>query len=58
LAPHHVWTKAEKTYRRGFANSPLDNVSVEYGLLGPMAGQLTPAQFADLNANLGGRDID
>jgi hypothetical protein len=56
--PSTVWTAPEKACGRGFANRPFDNVGVELGLRGLLAGQLTPAQFADLNAKLGGRDID
>jgi hypothetical protein len=56
--PSSVWSAPEKACGTGFANRPLDNVGVEFGLQGLLAGQLTPAQFADLNAKTGGRDID
>ena len=56
--PSAVWTAPESACGRGFANRPLDNVGVQFGLRGLLAGQLTPAQFADLNAKAGGRDID
>jgi hypothetical protein len=56
--PRSVWTAPEKACGRGFANRPLDNIGAEYGLGALQTGQLTPAQFADLNAKLGGRDID
>ena len=56
--PEPVWSSPEEACGRGFANRPLDNVGVEFGLRGLLAGQLTPAQFADLNAKAGGRDID
>jgi hypothetical protein len=56
--PASVWTAPEKACSRGFANRPFDNVGVELGLRGLLAGTLTPAQFADLNAKTGGRDID
>ena len=42
----------------GFANNPLDNVGVQYGLGALQSGLITPAQFVDLNARVGGRDID
>jgi hypothetical protein len=42
----------------GFANRPLDNVGVQYGLRALLAGQITPAEFADLNAKIGSNDID
>ncbi len=40
----------------GFAPNPLDNVGVQYGLAALDAGAITPAQFADLNASIGGFD--
>ena len=42
----------------GFAGRPVDNVGVQYGLDALMHGQISPAQFADLNAKVGGADID
>jgi hypothetical protein len=56
--PQSVRTAPEKACGKGFANRPFDNVGVEFGLRGLLAGQLTSAQFADLNAKTGGRDID
>jgi hypothetical protein len=53
-----VWTPQEKRIGHGFAGEPLDNVGVQYGLDALMAGRITPAQFADLNARVGGGDID
>jgi hypothetical protein len=38
----------------GFPNSPLDNVGVQYGLAALDSGAITPAQFATLNADIGG----
>ena len=38
----------------GFPNSPLDNVGVQYGLAALDSGTITPAQFATLNADIGG----
>lgn len=40
----------------GFAPSPLDNVGVQYGLAALDSGAITPAEFADLNTNIGGFD--
>jgi hypothetical protein len=37
----------------GFARSPWDNVGVQYGLQALRDGSLTPAEFLDLNANVG-----
>ena len=42
----------------GFANRPFDNVGVEYGLRALQSGQITAAQFVDLNERIGGLDID
>ena len=42
----------------GFAGRPADNVGVEYGRKALISGAISPAQFADLNAKLGGWDID
>ena len=41
----------------GFANRGLGNTGIQYGLAGLRQGLLTPAQFVDLNAHLGGLDI-
>jgi len=38
----------------GFPNSSLDNVGVQYGLAALDSGTITPAQFATLNADIGG----
>jgi uncharacterized tannase-like protein DUF6351 len=38
----------------GFPNSPLDSVGVQYGLAALDSGAITPAQFATLNADIGG----
>jgi hypothetical protein len=42
----------------GFANSPTDNTGVQYGLNALLQGKISAAQFVDLNARIGGRDID
>ena len=42
----------------GFANRPYDNVGVQYGLRAVEAGAISVEQFVDLNANVGGLDID
>jgi hypothetical protein len=41
----------------GFPNSPLDNVGVQYGLAALDSGAITPAQFAALNAGIGGMNF-
>ena len=38
----------------GFARRPWDNVGVQYGLEALTAGLITPAEFLDLNAGVGG----
>jgi hypothetical protein len=44
--------------RTGFARRTFDNVGVQYGLAALNAGQITPAQFLDLNERIGGYDHD
>jgi hypothetical protein len=41
------------TDEHGFARSPWDNVGVQYGLQALRDEKITPAQFLDLNANVG-----
>jgi hypothetical protein len=53
-----VWSAPEKKIGRGFTGVPLDNIGVQYGLDALRSGQITPAQFADLNAHIGGGDVD
>ena len=42
----------------GFALRPYDNVGVQYGLKALNTLAITPAQFLDLNENIGGYDQD
>jgi hypothetical protein len=42
----------------GFALRPFDNVGLQYGLTALNAGQITTAQFLDLNEKIGGYDQD
>ncbi|NUS00692.1 MAG: hypothetical protein HOV67_36190 [Kribbellaceae bacterium] len=44
--------------RTRFVRRPLDNVGVQYGLKVLRSGAITPAQFLDLNASIGGFDTD
>jgi hypothetical protein len=53
-----VWSAAEKKIGHGFTGLPIDNVGVQYGLDAVRQGQITAAQFVDLNAHIGGADID
>ena len=45
--PHPTW-----------ANSPWDNTGVQYGLEPLLAGKITPDQFVDLNAKIGGLNAE
>ena len=40
----------------GYANVAFSNVGIQYGLSGLESGQISPQQFADLNAHVGGLD--
>jgi hypothetical protein len=42
----------------GFANRPIDNVGIQYGLKALRQGAISPAEFVDLNTHIGGLDID
>ncbi len=53
-----VWTANEKKLGHGFAGLPIDNVGVQYGLSSLQQGLITPDMFLDLNARIGGVDID
>ncbi|HEY9414697.1 MAG TPA: DUF6351 family protein [Pseudonocardia sp.] len=56
--PQSLWSASEKAVGHGFAMPPIDNVGVQYGLDALRKGQITPAQFVDLNVKIGGVDID
>jgi hypothetical protein len=56
--PEANWSPQEQAVGHGFAAPPIDNVGVQYGLQALARGQITPAQFADLNSKIGGIDID
>ena len=56
--PRSEWTAVEKKIGYGFANRPWGNEGVEYGLEALKEGLITPAEFADLNAKIGGLSID
>ncbi|HZN15928.1 MAG TPA: DUF6351 family protein [Acidimicrobiales bacterium] len=42
----------------GKARRPADNVGIQYGLSGLLAGTMTAAEFVDLNTKIGAFDID
>lgn len=56
--PQTDWTPMEKAAGHGFAGVPFGNVGVQYGLDALRKGLITPAQFVDLNAKVGGLDLD
>jgi hypothetical protein len=53
-----VWGPQEKQLGHGFAGLPLDDVGVQFGLRALRQGRITPSQFVDLNAKIGGVTID
>lgn len=56
--PTSVWSPQEKQAGRGFAGIPIANVGVQYGLGAWKAGLISTEQFLDVNANVGGFDIN
>ena len=48
--PSSEWTAVEKSIGHGFANRPWGNEGVQYGLKALQQGLITPAEFADINA--------
>lgn len=56
--PASEWTAPEKTIGHGFANDPYDDAGIQFGLNALMDGEITPQQFADLNAGVGGLTVD
>ena len=56
--PQSVWSDMEKRAGHGFAGQPFGNAGIQYGLQALEQHEITPDQFVDLNARLGGGDID
>ncbi len=56
--PSALWSANEKKVGHGFVRPPIDNVGVQYGLDALRAGEISPAQFVDLNQKIGGLNID
>jgi uncharacterized tannase-like protein DUF6351 len=56
--PSSEWGPVEQRIDKGFANTPFDNVGVQYGLKALQAGLISPAEFANINAQFGCYDID
>lgn len=53
-----LWGPQERALGRGFAGLPIGDEGVQFGLGALKKGQITPEQFVDLNAKVGGVDID
>jgi hypothetical protein len=56
--PQSVWSAPEKAIGHGFAGLPISDVGLQFGLVPLMKGEISPAQFVDLNTKIGGADID
>lgn len=56
--PREVWSANEQLLGRGFGGIPLDNVGVQYGLQALRQGFISPDQFIDVNAKIGGLNVD
>lgn len=56
--PPELWTTQEQAAGHGFAGFPVDNIGVQYGLAALQNGNISTAQFLDVNANIGGLDPD
>jgi len=56
--PEQLWSPQEQAIDRGFAGLPLGDEGVMFGLKALERGDITTAQFVDLNAKVGGVDVD
>jgi len=56
--PPSDWSPMEQKVGHGFGGLPLSDVGVQFGLDALRKGVITPAQFVDLNAKVGGVDVD
>jgi hypothetical protein len=56
--PAADWSPNEQLLGHGFAGIPVDNVGVQYGLGALEKGQISVAQFVDVNSKIGGIDVD
>jgi hypothetical protein len=56
--PARGWSAMERRAGHGFAGQPFGNEGIQYGLGALQQGLITPAQFAGLNAAIGGTDVD
>lgn len=58
LDPENLWDSHETAAGTGFVRLPIDNIGVQYGLKSLLDSTITPQQFVDLNAGIGGVDLD
>jgi hypothetical protein len=56
--PESLWSPMEHKVGHGFGGLPLSDLGVQFGLEALKKGTITPAQFVDLNAKIGGVDVD
>jgi len=56
--PESQWGPVEKKIGQGFANRPWGNAGLQYGLVALNTGKISADEFVDLNAKIGGLDID
>lgn len=56
--PENVWKAQERRAGHGFAGLAGDDIGIQYGLGALQSGQISPEQFVDLNAQIGGLNID
>ena len=56
--PQAEWTRRSRLPGHGFAGVPFAHGGVQYGLAELSRGLITPAQFVDLNAKIGGLNVD
>jgi hypothetical protein len=52
------WSPMEKAVGHGFGGLPFSDVGMQFGLEALQKGEITPQQFVDLNAKVGGEDVD
>ncbi|GAA1477319.1 DUF6351 family protein [Nocardioides aestuarii] len=56
--PESAWGAEEQQVGHGFAGIPFANTGIQFGLSAVKRGLITPQQFVDLNAKIGGLDVD
>ncbi len=56
--PESEWSAVERKLGHGFANRPVGNVGEQYGLRLLLEGEISAAQFVDLNQKIGGVNIE